>query len=35
VLKLTLRPDAYKWEFIDVDDRVLDTGEQPVNQRGR
>jgi hypothetical protein len=35
VLKLTLRPDSYRWEFIDVDDRVLDTGEQPVNQRGR
>ena len=34
VLKLTLRPDAYRWEFIDVTDRVLDTGEQPVNQRG-
>ena len=34
VLKLTLRPDRYRWEFIDIDDRVLDTGEQPVNQRG-
>jgi hypothetical protein len=34
VLKLTLRPDAYRWEFISVDDRVLDTGEQPINQRG-
>jgi hypothetical protein len=33
VLKLTLRPDSYKWEFVAVDDRVLDTGEQPVNQR--
>ena len=33
VLKLTLRPESYRWEFIDVDDRVLDTGEQPVNQR--
>ncbi len=34
VLKLTLRPDAYRWEFIGVDDRALDTGEQPINQRG-
>jgi hypothetical protein len=34
VLKLTLRPDSYRWEFIAVDNRVLDTGEQPVNQRG-
>lgn len=34
VLKLTLRPDAYRWEFMGVDDRVLDTGEQPVNERG-
>ena len=34
VLKLTLRPDSYRWEFINVDDRVLDTGEQPINQRG-
>ena len=34
VLKLTLRPDAYRWEFISTDDRVLDTGEQPTNQRG-
>jgi hypothetical protein len=33
VLKLTLRPDSYKWEFVAVDDRVLDTGVQPVNQR--
>ena len=34
ILKLTLRPDSYRWEFIDVKDRVLDTGEQPTNQRG-
>lgn len=34
VLKLTLRPESYRWEFIDIDDRVLDTGETPVNQRG-
>lgn len=34
VLKLTLRPDSYRWEFIGVDDRALDTGEQPINQRG-
>jgi acid phosphatase type 7 len=34
VLKLTLRPASYRWEFIDIDDRVLDTGETPVNQRG-
>jgi hypothetical protein len=34
VLKLTLRPDSYRWEFINVNDRVLDTGEQPINQRG-
>ena len=33
LLKLTLRPDAYRWEFIAVDDRVLDTGMQPVNPR--
>ena len=34
VLKLTLRPDRYRWEFITVTDRVLDTGEQSINQRG-
>ena len=34
LLKLTLSPDAYCWEFIDVDDRVLDRGEQGVNPRG-
>jgi len=34
VLKLTLTPASYRWQFIDVDDRVLDTGEQPVNPRG-
>lgn len=34
VLKLTLRPESYRWEFIGVDDRVLDTGETRVNQRG-
>jgi hypothetical protein len=34
VLKLTLRPESYRWEFISVDGRVLDIGEQPVNQRG-
>jgi acid phosphatase type 7 len=34
VLKLTLRPESYRWEFIATDDRVLDTGETPVNQRG-
>jgi hypothetical protein len=34
VLKLTLRPASYRWEFIDTDDRVLDTGETPVNLRG-
>ena len=33
VLKLTLRPESYRWEFIDVDDRVLDTGETRVNER--
>ena len=33
VLKLTLRPESYRWQFISVDNRVLDTGEQPVNQR--
>jgi hypothetical protein len=34
LLKLTLRPDSYRWEFIAVDDRVLDRGEQSINQRG-
>lgn len=34
VLKITLRPDNYRWEFIATDDRVLDTGVTPVNQRG-
>ena len=34
VLKLTLRPESYKWEFLSVDDRVIDTGQQAVNQRG-
>jgi hypothetical protein len=34
VLKLTLRPESYRWQFIAVDGRVLDTGETPVNQRG-
>ena len=33
LLKLTLRPDAYRWEFITVDDRVLDTGDQSINHR--
>jgi hypothetical protein len=33
LLRLTLRPDGYRWEFISVDDRVLDTGGQPVNSR--
>jgi len=35
LLKLTLSPETYRWEFIDIDDRVLDTGQQPVNQRGK
>jgi acid phosphatase type 7 len=34
ILKLTLEPELYTWEFIDVDDRVVDRGTQPVNQRG-
>lgn len=34
ILKLTLRPGGYRWEFIDVDDRVIDRGEQGVNARG-
>jgi len=34
ILKLRLRPDGYRWEFISVDDRVIDRGEQPVNPRG-
>jgi len=34
VLKLTLRPDCYRWEFLSTDDRAIDTGEQPINQRG-
>jgi hypothetical protein len=34
LLKLTLRADAYRWEFIAVDGRVLDSGEQPANPRG-
>ena len=34
VLKLTLRPESYRWEFLSTDDRVIDAGEQPVNQRG-
>ena len=34
ILKLTLWPDGYRWEFISVDDRVIDRGEQPVNPRG-
>jgi hypothetical protein len=34
LLKLTLRPGSYRWEFIDTDDAVLDSGEQPVNLRG-
>jgi hypothetical protein len=34
VLKLTLRPDSYRWEFLSTDDRTIDTGEQPTNQRG-
>src|SRR3954464_5120672 len=33
LLKLTLRPASYRWEFIAVDDRVLDTGIQPINLR--
>jgi len=34
LLKLTLRPESYRWEFIAVADRVLDSGEQQVNPRG-
>ena len=34
VLKLTLRPESYRWEFLSTDNRTIDTGEQPVNQRG-
>lgn len=34
ILKLTLRPEEYAWEFVGVDDRVLDSGTQAVNQRG-
>jgi len=34
LLKLTLAPESYRWEFIAVDDRVLDRGEQPINRRG-
>jgi len=33
ILKLTLRPDSYRWEFLSTDDRTIDTGEQPVNPR--
>ncbi len=33
ILKLTLWPEGYRWEFISVDDRVIDRGEQPVNPR--
>jgi hypothetical protein len=33
VLMLTLRPAAYRWAFVSVDDRLLDTGEQPINHR--
>jgi acid phosphatase type 7 len=32
LLKLTLKPDAYRWEFISVDSRVLDTGEQQTHE---
>ena len=34
ILKLTLWSEGYRWEFISVDDRVIDRGEQPVNPRG-
>jgi hypothetical protein len=34
ILKLTLMPDRYRWEFVAVDDRVVDEGEQPTNERG-
>ena len=33
LLKLTLWPEGYRWEFISVDDRVVDRGEQPINPR--
>jgi hypothetical protein len=33
ILKLTLRPESYRWEFLSTDDRIIDTGEQPVNPR--
>jgi hypothetical protein len=32
LLKLTLRPDSFRWEFISVDNRVLDTGEQQTHE---
>lgn len=33
ILKLTLAPERYRWEFIAVDDRVIDRGEQAINPR--
>jgi len=33
ILKLTLTPADYTWEFIDVNDRVIDRGTQRVNER--
>ena len=33
ILKVTLSPDRYQWAFISVDDRIVDTGGQPINVR--
>ena len=33
ILKLTLRPESYRWEFLSTDDRTIDTGEQAINPR--
>jgi len=35
ILKLTLWPEGYRWEFVDVDDRMIDRGEQSINPRGQ
>jgi hypothetical protein len=33
VLKLTLRPESYRWEFLSTDNRTIDSGEQSTNPR--
>jgi acid phosphatase type 7 len=32
ILKLSLRPDSYRWDFVSITDEVVDSGEWPNNR---